>query len=199
MNLPDIILASTSPFRHQLLERLEIPFSAQSPDMEEARIEGESASDTVQRLALEKARAVAEIQPSGLIIGSDQCAVLGSSILGKPGNEEQAFKQLRASSGQNVVFHTGLCLLNAETGHYQLDDVLYQVRFRTLSDQQIRHYLQREQPFNCAGSFKSEALGITLFEAMEGEDPTALIGLPLIRLTSMLAVEGIALPLSPQY
>jgi len=198
MSLPDLILASTSPFRHQLLERLEIPFSAQSPDMEETRIEGESASDMVQRLALEKARTVAEQQSPGLIIGSDQCAVLGSTILGKPGNEEQAFQQLRASSGQTVVFHTGLCLLNADTGHYQLDNVLYQVRFRTLSDQQIRHYLQREQPFNCAGSFKSEALGITLFEAMEGEDPTALIGLPLIRLTSMLAEEGVILPLSPQ-
>jgi len=198
MNLPDIILASTSPFRHQLLERLEIPFTAQSPDLEEARIEGESAPDMVQRLALEKAKAVAKSLNSGLVIGSDQCAVLGNSILGKPGNEEQAFQQLKASSGQSVVFHTGLCLLNADSGHYQLADVLYQVRFRVLSDQQIRHYLQREQPFNCAGSFKSEALGISLFEAMEGEDPTALIGLPLIRLTSMLAVEGLLLPLSPQ-
>jgi septum formation protein len=152
----------------------------------------------VQRLALEKARSVARTCHSGLVIGSDQCAVLGDAILGKPGDEEQAFSQLSDSSGKTVVFHTGLCLLNADTGHFQLDDVLYQVQFRTLSDRQIRHYLQREQPFNCAGSFKSEALGITLFEAMSGEDPTALIGLPLIRLTSMLAAEGIELPLSPE-
>ncbi len=197
MDLPDIILASTSPFRRQLLERLELPFKTRSPDSEEERIKGEPPSDMVQRLALAKATAVAESHTHGLIIGSDQCAVLGSSILGKPGDEEQAFDQLRASSGQTVVFHTGLCLLDAQTGHYQLDDVPYQVRFRQLNDQQIHHYLKREQPFNCAGSFKSEALGITLFEAMEGEDPTALIGLPLIRLTSMLAKAGIVLPLSP--
>ena len=195
MKLPDIILASTSPFRRQLLERLELPFTTQSPDMEEERIEGESSTDMVQRLALEKAQAVARTRASGLVIGSDQCAVLNDRILGKPGDEDRAFKQLKDSSGNTVTFHTGLCLLNAANGKYQLEDVLFEVRFRHLSDQQIRNYLAREQPFNCAGSFKSEALGITLFEAMRGDDPTALIGLPLICLTDMLAVEGIQLPL----
>jgi septum formation protein len=198
MKLPDIILASTSPFRRQLLERLELPFTTQSPDMEEARIEGESPTDMVQRLALEKARAVARTHKSGLVIGSDQCAVLNDRILGKPGDADRAFEQLRDSSGKTVIFHTGLCLLNAASDTYQLKDVLYEVRFRQLSDEQIHNYLAREQPYNCAGSFKSEALGITLFEAMQGEDPTALIGLPLIRLTDMLAAEGVRLPLSPE-
>lgn len=197
MKLPEIILASTSPFRRQLLERLELPFTTRSPDMEEERIEGESASEMVQRLALGKARAVARSLDSGLVIGSDQCAVLGDTILGKPGNREQAFIQLQNSSGKTVVFHTGLCLLNAANGDYQLQDVLYQVRFRRLSEQQIRNYLERERPFNCAGSFKSEALGITLFESIQGEDPTALVGLPLIQLTGMLAAAGIQLPLPP--
>jgi septum formation protein len=198
MKLPDIILASTSPFRRQLLERLELPFTTQSPDMEEERIEGESPTDMVQRLALEKAQTVARTRESGLVIGSDQCAVLNDRILGKPGDEDRAFEQLKDSSGRTVIFHTGLCLLNAANGKYQLEDVLFEVRFRHLSDQQIRNYLAREEPYNCAGSFKSEALGITLFEAMQGDDPTALIGLPLIRLTAMLAAEGIQLPLTPE-
>jgi septum formation protein len=198
MKLPDIILASTSPFRRELLERLELPFTTQSPGIEEERIEGESPTDMVQRLALEKARAVAQNLESGLVIGSDQCAVLNGMILGKPGDADRAFEQLKDSSGKTIIFHTGLCLLNAASNTYQLEDVLYEVRFRRLSDEQIRNYLDREQPYNCAGSFKSEALGITLFEAMQGEDPTALIGLPLIRLTAMLAAEGVQLPLSPE-
>jgi septum formation protein len=195
MKLPDIILASTSPFRRQLLERLELPFITQSPDVEEERIKGESPTDMVQRLALAKAQAVARTRESGLVIGSDQCAVLDDRILGKPGDADRAFEQLKDSSGRTVIFHTGLCLLNAANGRYQLEDVLFEVRFRQLSDQQIRNYLAREKPYNCAGSFKSEALGITLFEAMKGDDPTALIGLPLMRLTDMLAVEGVQLPL----
>ena len=195
MKLPDIILASTSPFRRQLLERLELPFITQSPDVEEERIKGESPTDMVQRLALAKAQAVARTRESGLVIGSDQCAVLDDRILGKPGDAVRAFEQLKDSSGRTVIFHTGLCLLNAANGRYQLEDVLFEVRFRQLSDQQIRNYLAREKPYNCAGSFKSEALGITLFEAMKGDDPTALIGLPLMRLTDMLAVEGVQLPL----
>ena len=195
MKLPDIILASTSPFRRQLLERLELPFITQSPDVEEERIKGESPTDMVQRLALAKAQAVAKTRESGLVIGSDQCAVLDDRILGKPGDADRAFEQLKDSSGRTVIFHTGLCLLNAANGKYQLEDVLFEVRFRQLSDQQIRNYLAREKPYNCAGSFKSEALGITLFEAMKGDDPTALIGLPLMRLTDMLAVEGVQLPL----
>jgi septum formation protein len=190
-----LVLASTSPFRKELLGRLQIPFDTMNPEIDEQRFESESATDTVQRLAQEKAQAVALRITEGLIIGSDQCAVLGDKILGKPGSFDNAINQLRESSGQTVVFHTGLCLLDAATGNAQVEDVEFKVRFRKLSDEQIENYLKREDALSCAGSFKSEALGITLFESMEGEDPTSLIGLPLIRLTSMLAREGISLPL----
>jgi septum formation protein len=195
MNNTEITLASTSPFRRALLERLGVPFQTQSPNFEETRIEDESPDQMVQRLALGKARAIET--GSGLVIGSDQCAELDGNILGKPGTHEQAVIQLKASSGRTVRFHTGLCLLNRDTGQYQLDNIQYEVVFRVLSDSQIEHYLLREQPYQCAGSFKSEAMGITLFEAMRGDDPTSLIGLPLIRLTSMLAKEGLVLPLAP--
>ena len=191
-----LVLASTSPFRKELLGRLQIPFDTRNPELDEQHFESESASEIVQRLAREKAQAVATEMAEGLVIGSDQCAVLGDKILGKPGSFDNAIKQLRNSAGQTVVFHTGLCLLNAATGDAQIEDVIFKVRFRQLSDEQIENYLNREDALSCAGSFKSEALGITLFESMEGEDPTALIGLPLIRLTSMLAREGISLPLA---
>jgi len=193
-SIPKIILASTSVFRRALLERLEIPFEVISPAYEEVAVAGESPEEMVQRQALGKAKAVQA--ESGLVIGSDQCAALDDRILGKPGNHEKAAEQLRASSGRTVRFHTGLCLLNAATGHYQVDNVIFEVSFRKLSESQIQNYLAREQPYQCAGSFKSEALGIALFESMQGEDPSSLVGLPLIRLTSMFAEEGIILPLA---
>ncbi|MGD2136807.1 MAG: Maf family nucleotide pyrophosphatase [Gammaproteobacteria bacterium] len=193
MNTTPLILASTSPFRRVLLERLRLPFATVAPDVDESRHGGEVAPALVRRLAAAKARAVAA-DHRGLIIGSDQAATTGERILGKPGTHEHAMRQLRQLSGERVVFQTGLCLLNSETGELQLDAVPYTVQFRQLGDRQIEHYLRQEKPYNCTGSFKSEGLGITLFEYMEGEDPTALVGLPLIRLTTMLANAGIVLP-----
>jgi septum formation protein len=193
MNTDPLILASTSPFRRELLQRLGLAFETAAPDIDESRQERESASALVRRLAEAKARAVAARQ-RGLIIGSDQVATTGGSILGKPGTHERAAEQLRHLSGERVVFQTGLCLLNSATGYLQTDVVPFAVRFRVLDDLRIERYLQRDKPYDCAGSFKSEGLGITLFEAMEGQDPTALIGLPLIRLTTMLANAGIVLP-----
>ena len=186
-----LVLASTSPFRKELLDRLQLPYDTDSPDIDETPVAGESIDDMVMRLAEAKARAVAERHPNALIIGSDQSAELNGRVLTKSGGFDRAFEQLRAASGQTVVFHTGLCLLNSRTGDAQLEAVPYTVQFRPLSDQQIRSYLEREQPYNCAGSFKSEALGIALFERFEGEDPNALVGLPLIKLVDMLNLEGL--------
>jgi len=187
-----LILASTSPFRKQLLERLQLPFDTAAPDVDETPLADEPIDAMVMRLAETKARAVAAAQPDALIIGSDQSAVLNGQVLGKSGGFERAFQQLREASGQKIVFHTGLCLLNTRTDQAQLASVPYTVVFRQLNDAQIRHYLEREQPYNCAGSFKSEALGIALFERFEGEDPNALVGLPLIKLVDMLSREGMA-------
>ncbi|OGT90080.1 MAG: septum formation protein Maf [Gammaproteobacteria bacterium RIFOXYA12_FULL_61_12] len=186
-----IVLASTSPFRRQLLEKLGIPFETASPDIDEGRLPGESPESLVKRLAVEKAQAVATIHPQALIIGSDQVACLEDQILGKPGDFDRAFVQLSAASGKRVSFLTGLCLLNSATGNAQVICEPFQVYFRNLSPQQIENYLNREMPFNCAGSFKSEALGIALFERLEGDDPNSLIGLPLIRLIAMLEEEGV--------
>ncbi len=191
-NLP-LILASTSPFRKELLQRLGLPFETAMPDVDETPQANESPQALVQRLAELKTRAVGGVL-KGLIIGADQIASTGTDILGKPGSHEKAAAQLAFLSGKRVSFYTGLCLLNSASGDMQLDMVPFHVQFRTLSDEQINRYLHAEQPYNCAGSFKSEGLGITLFEKMEGEDPTALIGLPLIRLTSMLANAGVILP-----
>lgn len=194
MNMtPTVTLASTSPFRKELLERLGIPFETVAPDVDETPLANETAEALVRRLSEDKARAMAASH-RGLIIGSDQVATTGNNILGKPGTHERAFEQLRALSGKRVIFQTGLCLLNTETDEAQVDVIPFIVKFRQLGGDQIERYLQQEQPYNCAGSFKSEGLGITLFEYMEGVDPTALIGLPLIRLTSMLAQAGIVLP-----
>lgn len=190
---PPIILASTSPFRRELLGRLNLPFETAAPDVDESRLQDEPATDLVRRLAEAKARAVGARQ-AGLIIGSDQVATLGEAILGKPGTHERARQQLHQLSGHAVSFLTGLCLLNTDTGEIQLDMVPFRVYFRVLDETRIERYLQQEQPYNCAGSFKSEGLGITLFERMEGDDPTALVGLPLIRLTDMLGRAGIVLP-----
>lgn len=185
-----LVLASTSPYRRELLSRLGVDFTASAPNVDESRLPGESPKQLVRRLAESKARAVASEYPSALIIGSDQVAVLGDQILGKPGDHATAIKQLAAASGRRVTFYTGLCLYNSATDRCQVDVVPYMVEFRALNAQKIENYLRREQPYNCAGSFKSEGLGITLFRRMEGEDPNALIGLPLIRLIDMLEQEG---------
>lgn len=193
--MPALLLASSSPYRRELLERLQLPFTWQSPSIDETRLEDESGIDLVKRLAEEKARALADRHHDHLIIGSDQVAVLGNGeILGKPYDLPRAQQQLRAASGSSVTFLTGLALLNSNTGKCQVDCVPFTVHFRPLSDERILRYLQREQPFDCAGSFKSEGLGISLFRSTEGEDATSLIGLPLIRLVDMLLNEGVEIP-----
>ena len=192
---PALLLASSSPFRRELLGKLKLEFIHQSPDIDESRHEGESPTELVMRLAREKAAALAAQHPDTLIIGSDQVAVLGDQVLGKPGTREKAIEQLSAASGQRVTFLTGLCLLNTATGRTQSACEPFNVQFRTLRQAQIERYVDLEQPLNCAGSFKSEGLGIVLFKALEGRDPNSLIGLPLIVLTEFLAAEGIQLPL----
>ncbi len=189
--MPQLVLASTSPFRRQLLEKLGLPFDTARPETDESALESESPEALVKRLAEAKARAVADQFPGALIIGSDQVAVNEGQILGKPHTHEVAMAQLREASGKHVRFLTGLCLLNGATGEAQVEVVPFDVVFRELSDEQIDNYLKAEQPYNCAGSFKSEALGIALFERLEGEDPNTLIGLPLIRLVRMLEKEGV--------
>jgi len=192
---PALLLASSSPFRRQLLDKLGMDFIHQSPDIDESRLEGESPVALVMRLAREKARALADSHPDTLIIGSDQVAVIGDQVLGKPGTREKAIEQLSAASGQRVTFLTGLCLLNTASGRTQVACDPFHVQFRTLRPEQIQRYVDAEQPLNCAGSFKSEGLGIVLFKALEGRDPNTLVGLPLILLTEFLAAEGISLPL----
>lgn len=189
-----LVLASTSPYRLAVLQKLPLEFVTDSPDIDESPQANESPQELVKRLSLAKAQAVAPRHPHSLIIGSDQVAVLGGQILGKPGNHENAVKQLHNASGHQVVFNTGLCLLNSDTDHAQVRCVPFTVQFRRLSDEQIERYLQHEKPYNCAGSFKSEGLGITLFEKLLGDDPNTLIGLPLIELVRMLENEGIILP-----
>ncbi|MGB1221223.1 MAG: Maf family protein [Alcanivoracaceae bacterium] len=190
-----LVLASSSPFRRELLARLGLPFTCDSPDIDETPLAGEPPQQLVERLALEKARAVAARHPDALVIGSDQVAVLADdTVLGKPGSEEQACEQLRRASGSQVRFLTGLCLLDAASGDYRSCCEPFSVYFRDLDDARIRRYVDKEQPLNCAGSFKSEGLGITLFARLAGDDPNALIGLPLIRLTDFLGDFGVPLP-----
>lgn len=186
-----LILASSSPFRRELLTRLHLPFDSISPDIDETHHDGESASDYVTRMALEKAIKVAQDHPSAVVIGSDQCAYLDNQILGKPGNHENAQLQLQRARGREVVFYTGLAVLCNAHQFSSNDCIEFRVGFRQYSDQQLNNYLHKEQPYQCAGSFKSEGYGITLFSHMRGDDPTALIGLPLIRLTSMLEQAGV--------
>lgn len=187
-----IILASTSPYRKQILEKLNVSFETTSPNVDETALSDESPSNLVNRLAVAKAQAVSNQFPSALIIGSDQVAVIDNNILGKPGNHENAVRQLQNASGKRVTFLTGLALLNTSTGNIQSEVVPFHVEFRELSASMIEKYLQTEQPYNCAGSFKSEGLGIVLFERLEGDDPNTLMGLPLIRLCRMLEHEGIS-------
>ncbi|MCG5500562.1 Maf family protein [Ectothiorhodospira lacustris] len=186
-----LVLGSTSPFRRELLERLGLAFATCAPDVDETPRSRESPEAMVARLARAKAEAVRDRFPDALIIGSDQCAELDGRILGKPGGHDRAVAQLSAASGRSVAFHTGLCLLDAGSGERQEAVVPFRVHFRALSRGEIEDYVRREKPYGCAGSFKSEGLGIALFERLEGDDPTALIGLPLIRLCRMLARAGI--------
>ena len=187
-----LILASTSPFRRKLLARLGLPFAVRPPEVDETRQPGEEAPALVARLAEWKAQAIARQEPAALVIGSDQAAVLAGEIVGKPGDHEQAAAQLRRASGRTVTFYTGLCLLDSASNQRQVTVEVFQVAFRRLTAEMIEGYLRREQPYQCAGSFKSEGLGIALFERLEGDDPTSLIGLPLIRLTRMLEAAGVA-------
>ncbi|MFT6926033.1 MAG: MAF protein [Psychromonas sp.] len=185
-----LILASTSPFRKQLLEKLHLVFTTAKPDVDETALPEETAIELVERLAIAKAQAIAPQFADALIIGSDQVCVNQGKILGKPGNAANAFEQLKAASGQRITFYTGLALLNTRTATVQSLVEPYTVQFRELSEQMINRYIETEQPFNCAGSFKSEGYGIALFESLEGKDPNSLIGLPLISLIKMLEKEN---------
>ena len=189
--MTQLVLASTSPYRRELLERLGMPFDTTSPNVDETVNDGETPEQLVKRLAESKARSVADSHQDALIIGSDQVAVLNNHILGKPGNHETAVQQLTNASGKKVLFLTGLCLLNTTTDNAQTSIDKFSVEFRELTASQIENYLQREKPYDCAGSFKSEGLGISLFKKMEGDDPSALIGLPMITLINMLSAEGV--------
>ena len=187
MSRKPLVLASSSPYRKTLLDRLGLPFTCASPDIDETPQRGESGESLVTRLAESKARALAERFPGHWIIGSDQVACLpDGSVLSKPGNHEQATSQLHQSSGHRVLFLTGLALLDSDSGKLESLCEPYNARFRVLTAEEIDAYLRRELPYDCAGSFKMEGLGITLFEALEGRDPNSLVGLPLIALNDML-------------
>jgi septum formation protein len=189
--MPSLILASSSPVRRELLARLRLPFESVAPDVDETAKPGESPTALVERLAVAKARAVSAQRSHALIIGSDQVAVYDGAIVGKPRGHADAAKQLRAASGRKVMLYTGLALLNAATGRLQSEVVPYGIQFRELTDAQIDNYLRAEKPYDCAGSVKSEGLGIALLDRFEGDDPNALVGLPLIRLVRMLENEGV--------
>jgi len=189
-----IILASTSTYRRMLLERLELPFEVAHPQLDETPLQDELPPATAERLAIEKARAVGTRFPDALVIGSDQVAHIGSETFGKPGTVERAIEQLRRMSGKTVLFHTALALLNTRTGDLRAEGIPTRVQFRVLSDDEIVRYVEKERPLDCAGSAKSEGLGITLLDSLSGDDPTALVGLPLIALSRMLRAEGVVLP-----
>jgi len=186
-----LVLASTSPFRKEILSRLHVAFETFAPLVDESPLENESPSQLVTRLSILKAKSAQSKYPDALIIGSDQVAVIDNTILGKPGNHEQAVKQLNQVSGKQVDFLTGLSVINTETDKIQTDMVDFSVKFRQLTSTQIENYLKLDKPYNCAGSFKSEGLGIALLDRMIGSDPTAIIGLPLIRLVRMLEAESL--------
>ena len=198
---PELILASTSRYRRELLERLRIPFRALSPETDETPLPGEAPAALAQRLALAKARALAARFPDAVVIGADQVADVDGRALGKPGDHARAVEQLRTMSGRTIVFQTALAVVRASTGLAEVRRVPVPVRFRTLVDAEIEFYLRTEQPYDCAGSAKCETLGIALLEAIESDDPTALIGLPLITTCTLLRAAGLdplrARPLSP--
>lgn len=191
MLTPNLILASSSPFRRELLQRLQLPFIVISPDVDETALSNELPEQTSLRLAQAKARKVADSNLNSLIIGCDQVATLDGLQIGKPGTHENAVKQLTMMRGRSVVFYSALCLYNATTKNIQAEVVPFTVQFRNLSDAQIERYLLKEQPYHCAGSAKSEGLGIAIIASMHGDDPNALVGLPLIRLIAMLENEGV--------
>ncbi|MDE2627624.1 MAG: septum formation inhibitor Maf [Burkholderiales bacterium] len=188
---PRLILASTSRYRRELLERLRLPFEVRSPDTDETPRLGEPPAELAQRLALAKARVVSAEHPDAVVIGSDQVADLDGAPIGKPGTHERAVAQLRAMRGRSVVFQTAVAVVRASTGYVGHALVPVTVRFRALTDAQIEHYLRTEQPYDCAGSAKCETLGIALLDAIESDDPTALVGLPLIRTSALLREAGI--------
>jgi len=190
LSLP-LILASTSPFRKNVLSRLYISFDTFAPEVDETPRPNEPPEQIVTRLAELKAKSAKSTYPRALIIGSDQLAVIDDTLLGKPGTHEKAVKQLISVSGKQVDFLTSLCLFNSNTNHIQTDVVRFSVKFRQLTLSQIENYLRKDKPYNCSGSFKSEGLGIALLDKMIGSDPTAIIGLPLIRLVQMLEAEGV--------
>lgn len=193
---PRLILASTSRYRRELLERLRVPFDVESPEVDESPLPDERPCDLAVRLALAKAQAVALRHPLAVVIGSDQVADLAGTPLGKPGTHQRAFEQLRAMSGHTVVFQTAVAVVCTVRSYVGSGLAPVTVRFRELADRDIEHYLRTEQPYDCAGSAKCETLGIALLETIESDDPTALVGLPLIRTCSLLREAGID-PLQP--
>ncbi|WP_047393547.1 Maf family nucleotide pyrophosphatase [Chitinibacter sp. ZOR0017] len=190
---PRLVLASTSVYRKELLSRLGVPFEVAAPEVDETPLPGETAAQTSERLAIAKAQALAASFPASLIIGSDQVALLNGEQLGKPGTHARAVAQLQAMRGQSIDFHTALALHNTATGQTQSVVDITRVTMRNYTDAQIESYLQREQPYNCAGSAKTEGLGVVMIASIEGRDPAAIIGLPLIELVSMLNAEQFAL------
>ncbi len=193
--MPPLILASTSTYRQGLLRKLGIPFRSLAPQTDETPLPGENAHQLVMRLAQAKAHAVAQSLDQGWVIGSDQVCVIDEQILGKPGSHERAVEQLRRLSGHAITFYTGLCLWDVASQERQVIVEPFVVHFRELNDAQINSYLHQEHPYDCAGSFKSEALGVCLFERFEGRDPNTLVGLPLMALTDMFQTWGVSLPL----
>jgi len=187
-----LILASTSPYRRVLLERLQLPFEIVAPDIDETPLANETPQALVERLAIAKARVVADTFDHALVIGSDQVAVHDNEIVGKPRDHDHAVEQLRRASGNTITLYTGLALINSVTHTTRSEVVPYRVAFRKLTNEQIEYYLRKEQPYDCAGSVKSEGLGIALLKHVEGDDPSTLVGLPLIQLVNMLECEGLS-------
>ncbi len=193
---PTLILGSTSPYRRELLARLRLPFEVVAPQVDETAMPGEAPCALALRLALAKAQAVATLHPGAVVIGSDQVAELDGQAIGKPGTHQRATDQLRRMSGRSVAFHTAVAVVRADTGFAQALLAPVRVQFRALSDAEIEHYLRADQPYDCAGSAKCESLGVALLAAIESDDPTALVGLPLIRTAELLRQAGID-PLAP--